>query len=161
MSKIKYIEGDVVEAYSQGKGILCHVVNNQNQMGSGVAKAIYERYPEVKRIYHQLAYAKSLKIGTNQWICIEDHMPIINMIAQVLGGSRPLYYNHLSSCLDDISNNINHTVDIIMPLIGAHRAGGEWNIISSIIYDSLVRRGYNVSVYYMKDKLPPNFSFSH
>lgn len=30
-------------------------VNCQNKMGSGVAKVIYERYPEVKKQYHDLS----------------------------------------------------------------------------------------------------------
>lgn len=34
-------------------GIICHQVNCQNVMGAGIARAIYEKYPKVKELYHK------------------------------------------------------------------------------------------------------------
>ena len=41
------------------KGILLQQVNCQNAMGSGVAKAIYTRWPIVKEEYHKFAKNKN------------------------------------------------------------------------------------------------------
>ena len=37
------------------KGVIMHQVNCQNVMGSGVAKALYTKYPQVKLEFHKLA----------------------------------------------------------------------------------------------------------
>ena len=37
------------------KGVIMHQVNCQNVMGSGVAKALYTKYPQVKSEFHKLA----------------------------------------------------------------------------------------------------------
>ena len=37
-------------------GVIMHQVNCQNKMGAGVAKALYNTYPQVKTEYHQIAY---------------------------------------------------------------------------------------------------------
>ena len=40
------------------KGILIQQVNCQNAMGSGVAKAIYQKWPQVKNEYHKFSQNK-------------------------------------------------------------------------------------------------------
>ena len=37
------------------KGVIMHQVNCQDVMGSGVAKALYTKYPQVKDEFHKLA----------------------------------------------------------------------------------------------------------
>lgn len=45
----KYIVGDITKTELK---FIAHGVNAQNKMGSGVAKALYEAFPEVKDRYH-------------------------------------------------------------------------------------------------------------
>ena len=37
------------------KGVIMHQVNCKNVMGSGVAKALYTKHPQVKDEFHKLA----------------------------------------------------------------------------------------------------------
>lgn len=46
------ILGDITKI---SQGIIMHQVNCQNIMGAGVAKNLYQTYPQVKELYHQLA----------------------------------------------------------------------------------------------------------
>ena len=46
----KYIIGDITETELK---YIAHGVNCQNVMGSGVAKALYTKFPEVKERYHE------------------------------------------------------------------------------------------------------------
>lgn len=51
------VMGDILCATT---GYICHQVNCRNVMGSGVAKSIYTKYPEVKSEYHRFcSLAKS------------------------------------------------------------------------------------------------------
>lgn len=45
----KYIVGDITQTELK---YIAHGVNCQNKMGSGVARALYEKFPEVKTEYH-------------------------------------------------------------------------------------------------------------
>lgn len=47
---MRIIEGNILGIR---RGIVCHQVNCQNVMGSGVAKALYTKYPNVKAEYHR------------------------------------------------------------------------------------------------------------
>lgn len=47
---ISIISGDLLQAK---EAAICHQVNCQNVMGSGVAKAIFTKWPEVKTEYHR------------------------------------------------------------------------------------------------------------
>ena len=47
---MQYIKQDITEV--EGPAIIAHGVNCQNVMGSGVAKAIYTKWPVVKDRYH-------------------------------------------------------------------------------------------------------------
>lgn len=70
-------------------GIICHQVNCQNVMGAGIAKAIYEKYPKVKELYHkrcnmyknQTERSKAL-YGHYQIIKITDTLSVANIFSQ-------------------------------------------------------------------------------
>lgn len=44
------VVGDILDSKED---YICHQVNCKNVMGSGVARAIYTKYPEVKCEYHK------------------------------------------------------------------------------------------------------------
>ena len=58
----------------QGPGVIAHGVNCQNTMGSGVAKALYSKWPTVKTKYHEssnlmgLGMVHSIEVEPDLWV---------------------------------------------------------------------------------------------
>ncbi len=53
MAQLKYVKGDATNPQAE-KFVLIHVANNANGFGSGFAKAVANKWPEVKKVYHSL-----------------------------------------------------------------------------------------------------------
>lgn len=63
-----------------GPAVIAHGVNCQRTMGSGVAKALYEKWPQVRENYMQygsmeLGDIQPIQVGTNSWVvnCFTQH----------------------------------------------------------------------------------------
>lgn len=93
------------------KGILLQQVNCQNAMGSGVAKAIYTKWPIVKEEYHKFAQNKNPNdlLGLIQEIKINEDLLIKN--------------------IKEIANKYSNKTIVIPYLIGCGLGGGNWNYI--------------------------------
>jgi len=101
-------------------------------------------------------------IGTRLHVMGEHEVPtnpqpsihVCNMIAQTLGGVRPLFYNHLARCLDTVAKfALKHNSRIVCPAFGAGLAGGSWIIIEKLIEDCWLRKGLSVTIYYLPGTL--------
>lgn len=71
-------------------GLIMHQVNCQNVMGAGVAKNLYQTYPQVKELYHQLAEeynTPTKRFGLLQPVEISDELIIINSFSQFAYGN--------------------------------------------------------------------------
>lgn len=99
------------------KGILLQQVNCQNAMGSGVAKAIYTKWPIVKEEYHKFAKNKKPNdlLGLIQEIEINEDLLIRN--------------------IKEIANKYSNEIIVIPYLIGCGLGGGNWNYIFKNIKD--------------------------
>ena len=79
---IKVIDGDLFDTTAP---IICHQVNCQCRMGSGVAKQVREKYPIAYRQYMNLCTDKGSNpdalLGTAQFVYGTDKI-IVNMFAQ-------------------------------------------------------------------------------
>lgn len=145
MSTITYITGDVTEPLLCGNDCIVQVVNNVGAYGAGVSGAIAKKWPRVKESFdHQLR-----ALGIVDIIQVEPGLFVGNMYAQNgLKGKtnpKPLRYGYLSECLSNTREcKFQH---IHMPKIGCGLAGGDWNIVSEIIQDTLVDYGIEVYVY--------------
>lgn len=66
------------------EGLIMHQVNCQNVMGSGVAKALYEKYPAVKTEYHKFCaeYPKEQLLGSFQEVPVSDKLVVVNSFTQ-------------------------------------------------------------------------------
>lgn len=73
----KVIDGDLLNTQAK---YICHQVNCKGRMGSGVAKQIRAKYPEVYTAYVKEANADML--GIPQFVQCYDGKVIINMFAQ-------------------------------------------------------------------------------
>lgn len=90
MREYTLIEGNLLDAKAD---FVCHQVNCQGKMGSGVAKAIREQYPQVYEQYLELynlycKYGKQSELlGKTQYVRVYKEQTdkpyyIVNMFAQ-------------------------------------------------------------------------------
>lgn len=133
---IKHIKCDIFES---GADIICHQVNCQGAMNSGIAKQVREKYPEVYKQYRRwcedMNFSKAL-LGKMQFVNVSDGKIIINLFAQHkygYDGNRYTDYEALEKTLT-IVDAMAHNATIAIPyLMGCHRGGGDWSIVYSMI----------------------------
>lgn len=135
---------------------ICHQVNCQGKMNSGVAKAIREKWPVVYENYvakyneviriasSALTLPESLLLGDIQIVGLwddyfkaEKHQSVINMFAQAnygYDGRKYTSYDAFWSCLGKIKDCCPKGSTIAFPYkIGCCRGGADWEVISKMI----------------------------
>lgn len=131
-------QGNLLDA----KGIIVHGCNCRGVMGSGVALAIKNKWPHVFKSY-RIAFesVQGLKLGSTQVCHLNDGVTVINAMTQESFGNRGLrYVNYeaVARCFDDVRVLARHLkVPVNFPLLGAGLGGGNWEIISTIIDQTL------------------------
>lgn len=139
---------------------ICHQVNCQGVMGSGIAKQIRETYPYVYTQYLALKDKMSLKLmlGYIQIVPItatDCSKHIINMFAQeYYGYDKKQYtsYDAFYNCLVKIKRWVPKGATIGFPYrIGSDRGGANWDVIESMI-KSLLEEDYTVEIYVWESK---------
>ncbi len=150
---IKYIHADAIEYAKENGGYILHVCNNKGVMGSGIAKAIKEACPQAYDNYREYGY----KLGTTSWGYTED-FGVCNMVAQDSyrgyrgdhTNKRYLNYAALTKCLQEVCR-LPDCSDIIIPfLMGADRAGGDWEVVLELVEGIL--DNHNITVCYIVEK---------
>lgn len=147
----KYINGDLLDAKAN---YIAHGVNCQGVMGSGVAKVIKEKFPEVYREYSAIlnAFPKSILLGYCQIVPIENYnyKGVLNLFTQFNYGYDKKRYVNYKAIVDSFTllNNRCNGKLIAIPKIGAGLGGGDWNIIKELIDDSTPNT--EIHVYYLK-----------
>lgn len=142
---IKIIDGDLFDTNAK---FICHQVNCQGRMGSGVAKQIRAKYPKAYSLYmHRCAHNRKemlpthMLLGVAQFVPNDDGITIVNMYSQdKYGYDGHLYtdYDSFRKCLHQIRNVVPPGEPIAMPYkIGCGLGGGDWNTILQIIEDEL------------------------
>lgn len=139
MSITRYIKGDIRDTELT---YIAHGVNCQNAMGSGVARALFEKWPAVKEDYHSYCgeYVHefpSQMLGMTIKVFVEDNKIVLNMFTQLTygyDGNRRVNYGAIAKCF----HYVEHDKDIktlAIPKIGCGLAGGDWNIVKQLIDD--------------------------
>lgn len=117
-------------------------------------------FPAARECYLKENDVYGLELGTIQGATNKDYPNVIvfNMIAQTLGGKRPLYYNHLARCMDKISDYLGRGInkEIHAPAFGSGLAGGRWDVIMELIEDCWLRRNLSVTIHYLPGQHPCN-----
>lgn len=129
----KYIKGDIRDTELDH---IAHGVNCQNVMGSGVAKALYEKWPEVKSIYHEEGHVVLGAIssvdcwGYNKtvWNCYTQNHYLPRSV-------RNVNYAAIVQCFDKLK--LCGITKLAIPKIGCGLAGGDWNIVEQLINDTV------------------------
>ena len=139
---IEIIKGDITWSKAD---YICHQVNCQGKMNSGVAKAIRERWPKV---YNEDSKVEHLEmLGHIQNVYIGNDKSVINMFAQYTygyDGRRYTSYDAFWSCLGEIRAQVPKGKTIAFPrYIGCVRGGANWNVIYTMICEVL-DEDYNI-----------------
>lgn len=137
---MKEIQGDLLELASSGHfDVIIHGANCQCKMGSGIAKQIRTRWPEVYEADLETEVGDRGKLGSITCAEIEGaDITVINAYTQFdYRGPQPrVDYNAIRSAFREIKSRFSGK-KIGYPKIGAGLGGGDWNIISEIINEEL------------------------
>lgn len=132
---IKHIKCDIFES---GADIICHQVNCQGVMGSGIAKQVRQRYPWVYGEYREFCsrYSPDELLGLSLITYIDENKMVANIFGQKFYGyDGKCYtdYEAIRTALFDIVEFYPSRIVAIPYLMGCARGGGDWNIVSNII----------------------------
>lgn len=127
--------------------VICHCCNCFHVMGAGIAKEITSRWSEVYKKDKTTDYASRLKLGTIGVVKLENCTKpsyIINMYGQFEYGKvqRYLDYEAFYKCLIKLRDFMKEKPDLVLGIpykIGCGLAGGDWNIVKTMIYSVFER----------------------
>lgn len=126
------------------RGIILHQVNCMGVMGTGIAKAIRDKYPVVFSAYTKHCFGKTpwSLLGNFQLVQVSQDLYIGNVFGQQRYGrsTRQTDYDAVQESLIqmrvDIHPHLEH-LPIFYPKMGCVNAGGDWNIVSAILNECL------------------------
>jgi O-acetyl-ADP-ribose deacetylase (regulator of RNase III) len=153
---------------------ICHQVNCQGRMGSGIAKQIRERWPVVYEKYIETFNKRTKEIsdifggptdplsagatllGHLQQVPISDKQTVINIFAQQsygYDGRRYTSYDAFWSCLGEIKVSIPKGSKIGFPAkIGCGLGGANWEVIFRMI-EQVLGEEYEVYIYMLEEEM--------
>jgi hypothetical protein len=135
---VNVIEGDLIASVQ--KGLILQQVNAQGVMGSGFAKAVFEKYPWVRERYCDRYLMNQYHrgydyMGDIQVVQITPELFVVNMVAQQFygkDGKRYTSYDALDTCLSKIAAKRTAGMPIHHPLIGCGLGGGHWPVVEAL-----------------------------
>lgn len=137
---MRIIKGNILDVE---EGIIIHQVNCFDVMGAGVAKSLYTKYPVIKETYHRhnKKMSKENLFGKMSVVKVTNNLYVVNSYSQYgYGNSR--YTNIVYTDYDKLLNNIKRVISISNGLpvyipygIGCGLAGGNWDVLQSLIQD--------------------------
>lgn len=141
MKEIMTVRGDITQSPDD---LIIHGCNSQGVMGSGVAKAIREKWPKAYADYreHYEVHGNILLPGAVIFSEVEDGRYIGNCITQNHygnDGKRYVSYSAVKFAFMRV-NDFCESKDIktlSMPKIGAGLGGGDWDIIYGLAINHL------------------------
>jgi O-acetyl-ADP-ribose deacetylase (regulator of RNase III) len=146
---ITIIEGNILEAKED---VIVHQVNCRSVMGSGLAKQIREKYPEVYEQYITFCsqFSPHGLLGKAQKVYTHDDKIVFNLFGQLNYGRKNIRYTDydaLKEALTKVYEDANHFLwSVALPYnIGCGLANGNWDRVYEIIDD--VFRHYPVTLY--------------
>lgn len=148
---IKTVYGNILDATED---IICHQVNCQGVMGTGIAKALYQRWPIVKGAYQRFCQAESLGepqnlLGKVQMVEVEPGKYVANIFGQLDYGRNPYKkytdYVALTNAFNEIRNKYAGKSLAYPYGFGCGLANGDWAIVSQMIETYF--KDMNVTIY--------------
>ena len=147
---IKIVDGDILQAKED---IIAHQVNAMGVMGSGLAKQIKEKYPEVFEQYRKFFINnKFTALGKCQIVKTDDNKYVANLFGQLKYGRDKQYtdYKALEEALFSLKVSAkDHNKSVAIPFnLGCGLAGGSWPFVYNMIEE--VFHDYNAILYRLK-----------
>lgn len=148
---ITIVKGNILDAKED---IICQQVNCRGMMGSGLAKQIVNKYPEIYAPYKKYSRTTLIadQLGSVFYVKTSDGKIIANLFGQIDYGIDKQYtdYEALNKALQtlraDIISDGSMNYSIAIPYgIGCGLGGGEWLVVSDII--ERVFEGLDVTIY--------------
>ena len=166
---VQYKTGNLLDAPVD---YICHQVNCQGRMASGIAKQIREKWPIVYEKYnakfqemedeiskmcggfeYQLDVSEVL-LGHMQIVPVNDKQNVINMFAQQYYGYDSLRYTSYDAfwvCLGKIKDSVPKGSKIGFPYrIGCGLGGANWDVIRTMI-EQVLAEDYEVYIYILEE----------
>lgn len=133
--KIEYRRGNVLESDIRH---IVHGCNCCGVMGSGVARAVRDAYPQAYEDYLQEHNSHGLMLGNIVISVQNDGTVLYNALTQQNYGRDKIRYVSYWAIAETFSKLESFGVGAIaLPRIGAGLGGGDWHVISAIIEDCL------------------------
>jgi O-acetyl-ADP-ribose deacetylase (regulator of RNase III) len=146
-----YVKGNLIEALKTGSvQAIAHQSNCFNTMGSGVALAVKNAFPEAYEADCKTVKGDEKKLG-GFTMAATVHGYIFNLYGQYNYGKDGKVYTSYAALESALTNmayklrGIGFTGTIGLPKIGAGTGGGKWEVISEIIEKTL--NGLEVKIY--------------
>ena len=161
MREIKYIVGDVREPIGEGNKLIIHCVNSIGVMGSGVARALFKKWPVVRERYLEWSKQGNFTLGNVQFLSVDGgkSIAVANMIGQEgvgldKDGKPPIRYEAMRECLVRVADLVlRHKASVHIPyLMGCDLAGGSWDVVEPMIIEELCSKDIEVTVYDLFNK---------
>jgi len=136
---ITTVNGNLLNVKS---GVIVHGCNAQGIMEGGVAWQIRNKWPHVYEQYG-LHCKHGVRLGQVIYSVIETDLIVANAITQdKCDGSVPrqVDYEAVAQAMEAINEDLINGVivgPVVFPMIGAGIGGGNWNIVSTIIDESI------------------------
>ncbi len=144
-----YVKGDIRDATED---CIAHGCNCQGVMGSGVALAIKNKWPDAYKAYVNGLHKDDTRLGMSiPHLHEKTNTIIVNLLTQEYFGTDRRHVNYaaivtsLVSFIDEVivaDGEVNgDLVDyelklrIAIPMIGAGLGGGDWEIIETLLED--------------------------
>lgn len=150
-------------------GVIIHQVNCQGVMGSGVAKAIRDKWPIVWDEYTALTGPQftqkengTLLLGTVSLTQVEAQVFVANVFGQQFfhtrgspEGVRYTSYDALDRAFIDLADLLSgFDLPLHFPLLGSDRGGAHWPTVRSIIEHRL--HGFDLTLWLLPGKVEPS-----
>lgn len=126
------------------EGHIVHGCNAQGVMGSGVALAVTRKFPTAYQAYMTRYNTVGLTLGEAYPVSINAKLILWNAITQgnYGYGIRQVSYDAVQTCFETVNDfiaeqNRQAPQEIHIPMIGAARGGGNWEIIREIIEQTM------------------------
>lgn len=111
-------------------GVIPHGVNCQGVMGSGVAKAIKEKWPEVYSLFKKNGTGKEM-LGKAYYIPVSERVWVVNCYTQEFYGRDGKQYASLEAVQSALKSVFGfaatNDLPVCMPKIGCGLGGLDWD----------------------------------
>lgn len=147
-----YVNGDILTPVTDDRPtIVCHQVNCKGVMGSGLAKQVRAKLPGVYEVYKEKCDAGFAHLGQVQ-VCsaiLTSGYLVANVFGQWGYGTEKRHtdYEALRNAFTYLAEAYSQYAIRIPYKMGCGLGGGDWEIVESIIKETLCDKGIEVEIW--------------